>query len=257
VCDVGQSEQVEEIIRKHKPDIIFHLAAESSTRHSALFDNHRTIGSGTINILDAVYRLHPRCKVFLTGSGLQFVNSGVPIHESDPFDARNAYAVERIYSTYAARYFRTLGIQVYVGYLFHHESPLRKSGHVSQMVAQAVKRIASGSTECLEIGDMSVEKEWAFAGDIATGIATLVGQETVFEAVIGTGKGYTIETWLDLCFGSIGKEWGNHVVPRSGFTPEYSRLISNPQTIRSLGWKPKFDIRELAELMMSTSGSPL
>lgn len=251
VCDVGQREQVEEIIRKHKPEIIFHLAAESSTRHSALFDNHRTIGTGTINVLDAVYRLAPKCKVFLTGSGLQFVNTGMPIHESDPFDARNAYAVERIHSTYAARYFRTLGIKVYVGYLFHHESPLRKPNHVSQMITQAVKRIASGSDEMIEIGDMSVEKEWAFAGDIAAGIASLVEQDTVFEAVIGTGKGYTIETWLDLCFGFVGKAWKQHVLFRNGFLPEYSRLVSNPQTMRSLGWSPQLDIHNLAELMMS------
>lgn len=251
VCDIGQSEQVEEIIREHKPDIIFHLAADSTTRHGALFDNHRTIGSGTINVLDAVYRLHPRCKVFLTGSGLQFVNTGAPIHESDPFDARNAYAVERIYSTYAARYFRTLGIQVYVGYLFHHESPLRKPNHVSQMIAQAVKRIASGSTELLKIGDMSVEKEWAFAGDIAAGIAAIVEQDTIFEAVIGTGKGYTIEAWLDLCFGFIDKDWKQYVVIQDGFSPEYSRLVSNPQTMRSLGWNTELDIHDLAKLMMS------
>lgn len=250
VCDVGQSEHVEEIIRLHEPDIVFHLAADSTTRHSALFANHRTIGSGSINILDAVYRLRPGCKVFLTGSGLQFVNTGASIHESDPFDARNAYAIERIYSTYAARYFRSLGIQVYVGYLFHHESPLRKPGHVSQQIAQAVKRIASGSNEKLEIGDMSVEKEWAFAGDIAAGIATLVEQDTVFEAVIGTGKGYTIETWLDLCFGFIDKDWKQYVVLQAGFSPEYSRLVSNPQTIRSLGWKTKFDIHDLAKFMI-------
>jgi len=248
--DVALFEFVEELVHSHKPDVIFHLAATSTTHHEALFENHKAIGTGTLNILEAVYRCHPGCKVFLAGSGLQFVNNGKPIHETDPFDATCAYSVERIHSVYAARYFRTLGVKVYLGYLFHHESPLRKTNHVSQKIVQAVKQIAAGSDEKLDLGDISVEKEWAFAGDIAEGMATLVGQDQVFEAVIGTGKTYTIEDWLKICFASIGKDWKNHVKLRDGFTAEYKRLFSNPETMYSLGWRPKIDFAELAELML-------
>ena len=66
----------------------------------------------------------------------------MPIRETDEFEANSPYSVARIQSVYAARYFRSLGMKVYVGYLFHHESPLRKPLHVSQMIAIAVKRIA-------------------------------------------------------------------------------------------------------------------
>ena len=248
--DVGSFELVEELVRSSKPDLIFHLAAASTTRHEALFENHKTIGTGTLNILEAVYRWQPRCRVFLAGSGLQFANAGNPIRETDPFDASSAYSVERIHSVYAARYFRNLGVRVYVGYLFHHESPLRKTHHVSQNIVQTAKRIAAGSTEILELGDISVDKEWAFAGDIAEGMAVLVGQESVFEAVLGTGKTHTIEDWLKVCFTSVGHDWRNHVQLRDGFISEYKRLVSNPETIRSLGWRPKIDIDELAELML-------
>jgi len=248
--DVASLEFVEELVRSQKPDMIYHLAATSTTGHHALFENHKTIGTGTLNILEAVYRWHSGCKVFLAGSGLQFVNRGGPIHETDPFDASSAYSVERIHSVYSARYFRTLGLKVYVGYLFHHESPLRRPNHVSQQIVQAVKRIAAGSNETLEIGDISVEKEWGFAGDIAEGMAVLVGQDKVFEAVIGTGKTQTIEDWLKICFASVGKDWTNHVTLRDGFASEKKRLFSNPETMHSLGWRPTVDFAELAELML-------
>jgi GDPmannose 4,6-dehydratase len=248
--DVASFEFVEEIVRSRNPDVIFHLAATSTTRHEALFENHKAIGTGTLNILESVYRWQQGCKVFLVGSGLQFVNRGEPIHERDTFDASSAYSVERIHSVYSARYFRTLGVRVYVGYLFHHESPLRTPNHISQKIVQAVKRIAAGSNEKLELGDISVEKEWAFAGDIAAGMAVLVGQDRIFEAVIGTGKTHTIEDWLEICFASIGKDWKNHVMLQDEFTAEYKRLFSNPETIHSLGWRPKVDFYELAELML-------
>ena len=248
--DVASFELVEELVRSRKPDVIFHLAATSTTRHEALFENHKTIGSGTLNILEAVYRWQQGCKVFLIGSGLQFLNRGEPIHETDPFDASSAYSVERIHSVYSARYFRSLGIRVYVGYLFHHESPLRRPTHVSQKIVQAVMRIAAGSCEKIELGDISVEKEWAFAGDIAEGMAFLVGQDKVFEAVIGTGKTHTIEDWLNICFASIGKDWTNYVILQDGFTAEYKRLLSNPETMHYLGWRPKVNFSELAKLML-------
>lgn len=249
--DIASFELVEDLVRTRKPSIIFHLAANSTTCHEALFENHKTISTGTLNILEAVYRWHRECKVFLTGSGLQFVNKGVPIHETDPFDVTSPYCIERIHSVYAARYFRSLGIQAYVGYLFHHESPLRKPSHLSQLIVQAARRIANGSSEKLELGDISVEKEWGFAGDIAEGMAVLIGQDGVFEAVIGTGRTYSIEDWLQVCFSSFGKEWKDYVLLREGFRPEYKSLVSDPKTMSALGWQPKTDFIALAKLMLA------
>ena len=38
--DVGRYEQVESLIRRFQPSYIFHIAANSTTRHDALFENH-------------------------------------------------------------------------------------------------------------------------------------------------------------------------------------------------------------------------
>ncbi|WP_315824121.1 GDP-mannose 4,6-dehydratase [Paraflavitalea speifideaquila] len=116
--DVADFESVKSLIQQHKPDYVFHLAANSTTRHEALFENHTTIATGTLNILEAVKTIWPQAKVFISGSGLQFKNEGRPIKETDAFEARDAYSVSRIQSVYAARYYRTLGLKVYVGYFF-------------------------------------------------------------------------------------------------------------------------------------------
>jgi GDPmannose 4,6-dehydratase len=251
--DISDYAQVESLIRAHMPSYVFHLAANSTTRHSALFENHATIVMGTLNVLEVV-RLHcPTAKVFITGSGVQFVNQGAPIFEHDEFQAGSAYALARIQSVYAARYFRSLGVQTYVGYLFHHESPLRKENHVSQMIVRAVQRIANGSDEILQIGDPSVEKEWTFAGDIAAAILALVQQDQITEATIGSGITYTIEDWLRVCFASIGRKWQDHVEVRRNFTPEYRRLVSDPTTVHSLGWQPRVEFEALARLMLTST----
>ena len=249
-ADVSRFDEVVALFREHSPSHVFHLAAASTTRHDALFENHATISTGTLNVLEAA-RLHcPGARIFVAGSGVQFVNRGAPISERDAFDATSPYAVARIHSAYAARYFRTLGLRVFVGYLFHHESPLRKAGHLSQLIALAARRIAAGSAEPLEIGDLGVEKEWTFAGDVARAIFALASQDRVFEATIGSGETHSVREWVERCFAHVGLDWRQHVRAREGFVPEYRRLVSDPTTIRSLGWTPTVPLDELARMMM-------
>lgn len=249
--DVASPEFVEKLIRDHCPEMIFHLAAMSTTSHDALYENHAAIGTGTINILESVKRWSGGSKVFITGSWVQFVNNGRPISETAPFDHKSSYAAVRNYSVYLSRYFRDSGVRAYVGYLFHHESPLRTAQHVSQKIAQAARRIAEGSREIIELGDISVRKEWTFAGDVAEGILTLVKQDRVFEATIGSGQAYSIEDWLNECFKLINKDWRHYIRQKSNFEPEYRILVSNPATINSLGWKASTTIGELAKIMLN------
>jgi GDPmannose 4,6-dehydratase len=249
-ADVANFAAVDSLLKQHTPAYIFHLAANSTTRLDVLFENHQTICTGSLNILEATRRHAPNARVFLTGSGLQFQNTGAPISETNIFNPSSPYSVSRIHSVYSGRYFRSLGMKVYVGYLFHHESPLRKPGHIAKVISSAVARISLGSTESLEIGDIRVKKEWTFAGDVMEGVWTLVNQDNLFESTIGSGIPYTIEQWLECCFSYIGKNWRDHVTSRQEYVAEYNCLLSDPSTIFSLGWRPKVALDELAAMMV-------
>ena len=249
--DITDYGSVGKLIKSTMPDHVFHLAANSTTRHEALFENHATISTGTLNILEAVKNFSPKTKVFISGSGLQFENHDQPIKETDPFEARDTYSISRIQSVYAARYYRRLGIQTYIGYFFNHDSPRRTERHMSKKIAEAAKRIAAGSDEKLEIGDISVIKEWAFAGDIVKAVWALVNQDEIHEAVLGSGLGYSIEDWLAACFSSVSLDWKDHVTLKNDFTPEYKLLVSDPALIQSTGWKPEVSFHQLAQMMMN------
>ena len=119
------------------------------------------------------------------------------------------------------------------------------------MVIDAVKRIADGSPEKINIRDISVQKEWGLAGDIAEGIYTLLNQDDVFEVAIGIGKAYSIKDWIENCFINIGKPWKDFInIDESFHKTEYKLLVSDPSSILGLGWKPKVDITKLAKLML-------
>jgi GDPmannose 4,6-dehydratase len=82
LTEISDYTSVDELIKQHKPAFVFHLAANSTTSHEALFENHATIATGTLNILEAVKRNSPITKVFISGSGLQFKNDGNPIKQT-------------------------------------------------------------------------------------------------------------------------------------------------------------------------------
>lgn len=251
IGDVADFDFVDNLVQVHAPEYIFHLAALSSTKHAAMFENHSAICTGTLNILEAARTRAPRSKIFLTGSAMQFVNDGSAICESSPFSASSAYAVARIQSVYAARYFREhFSLSVYVGYLFNHDSVRRDSRHVNQFIVDGVKAISRGEQQFLELGDLSVEKEFNHAVDIVEAIWLLVNQNQYHELVIGSGLAYSIEDWVAYCFAKHQLDWRVHVKKKPGFKSEYKRLVSNNALLRSIGWQPKTPFKGLADIML-------
>lgn len=249
---------VSSCIKKYKPDFIFHFAADSTTHHESLLTNHEAISTGTLNILESV-RLHsPHSRVFLSGSAMQFANNGEAINESTPFAASSPYAFARIHATYAGRYFRdAFGLHVYNGFFFNHDSPLRNERHVNQKIAAAARRIAAGSKERLGLGNITVQKEFNFAGDIVEAVWTLVNQDTVYEAVLGSGEAHSIEEWASCCFSLRDLDWREYVDIEPGFQSEYARLVSDPTLIRSLGWRPRTTFTQLADMMVDNNCTEL
>jgi GDPmannose 4,6-dehydratase len=249
--DVGDFEFVKEIIERYKPTHIFHFAANSTTKHQALFENHKSISTGTLNILEAVRLFSPNTKVFISGSAMQFENKGLPIDEKTPFAPSSAYSVSRIDSVFSSRYYREeFGLKIYIGYFFNHDSPLRSEMHINQKIVKAVNRISIGSKEKLKLGNIEIKKEFSYAVDIVNAAWILINQDEIFEAVIGSGKAYSIKDWLEYCFTKIGEDWKCYVEQDQNFKTEYNKLISNPALIKSLGWKPKVDFKGLADIML-------
>ncbi|MEP6585036.1 MAG: GDP-mannose 4,6-dehydratase [Ginsengibacter sp.] len=248
--DVINNKDVGELIKNAKPQYIFHLAANSTTRHDAMFENHATIATGTLNILEAVKSYSPESKVFISGSGLQFKNENKPIKETDPFEARDPYCISRIQSVYAARYFRTLGLKVYVGYFFNHDSPRRTERHMSKKIALTARNVSQGKNAKVEVGDLDVIKEWAFAGDIVRALWSFVSQDAVFEMNISSGIGYSIRQWVEECFNIIGKDFTHYIIGKPDFTAEYQMLVSDASLIKSLGFLPEVSFHRLAEMMV-------
>jgi GDPmannose 4,6-dehydratase len=57
--------------------------------------------------------------------------------------------------------------------------------------------------------------------------------------------------FLTECFAQANLPLEEHVSLLNNFTPEYSRLVSDPRTINDLGWKAKTDLKSLVKILLS------
>jgi GDPmannose 4,6-dehydratase len=250
IVDVSDAALVAEVIRCVRPDLIFHLAAKSSVSHEHLWENHASIATGTLAILEAVDRFASSARVFIAGSALQFINEGLPLNEDSRLDSSSPYCCARNYALHVSRYFRSRGHRVYFGFLFNHDSRFRTSCHLNMRIAESAARAAIGQPHKLRIGDLEAEKEFNFAGDIADAMLRILQQEDEFEFVVGAGQAFSVLKWVELCYQFVGLDWRDHVDSDSEYKSPYQRLVSDPNRLLRLGWLPSVGISELADDMM-------
>lgn len=256
-CDVSVAEQVDAVLADFAPDRIYLLAARSSTREGLFGEHQHTIVDGCSHVLAATERRCPNARVFVAGSALQLENRGAPIDESAGFRADSSYALARVQAAWIARHFRGRGLAVCIGYLFHHESPLRPVAHVAQHVATTARRIAAGSRERLTLGAPDVRREWTFAGDTARAMMTALEQDAEPELVIGSGQAHSIAEWAQHCFAACDLDWRDHTDVDAGYVPEYRLLVSAPRRLERLGWRPTKTMAELAREMTAGTEAPV
>lgn len=250
--DVSNFLFVESLIKKFKPTFIFHFAAQSTINHQYIIENLNAIVIGTFNILENVLKYSPYSKVFISGSALQFANNGTPINESNAFQINNSYNLCRNNSINIARYYRDFfNLKIYIGYLFNHDSFFRSDSHVNQYIITSVKKILEKKENKISLGNISIIKEFNYAGDIVNAIWIFINQEKYNEIVIGSGKGYKLQDWLNYCFSYYNLNWKDFYIENKNYKVDYKKLVSDPKKIYEIGWRPKLDIFDLADLMIN------
>lgn len=246
-CNVGVQGYVFHQLYAHKPDYVFHLAAVSTTSHDALVANQKAIVDGSLHILEGVKNYCPKAKVFLSGSVLQFQEQS-SVSVSGRQSNSSIYAAQRNASVAYARYYRSIGIQVYVGYFSHHDSPMRGEKHLAKRLAIEAHKVARGEQPYVTIQNPSDEKEWNFAGDMMEAVWDQVNSP-IHEAVLGSGVSYTIGDYVTACLGVLLPERQPHTMMWADYTREEPAV--NCTDDRRFSHHFKTSLEDLAKMMVS------
>ena len=155
-----------QVLIKVEPDEIYNLAGQSSVALSFQqpVETLESISVGTLNLLEAIRFTRQPIKLYNACSGECFGDIADAADESTPFRPRSPYAVAKAAAFWeVANYREAYNIFACSGILFNHESPLRPARFVTRKIVSAACRIAAGSREKLQLGNIAIQRDRGWA----------------------------------------------------------------------------------------------
>jgi GDPmannose 4,6-dehydratase len=248
---------VVQVITRVCPQEIYNLSGQSSVGVS--FDQpvetFDSISLATLNLLEAIRFHNPTIRLYNACSSECFGNTPEPADENTPMRPRSPYAVAKAAAFWqVANYREGYGLYCSSGILFNHESPLRPVRFAVQKSVLAARRIADGSNEKLELGGLSIIRDWGWAPEYVDAMWRVLQQPQAEDFVVATGTSCSLEAVVAETFSQLGLDWRNHVT----YNPDFSRPTdlaesrANPIKARTiLGWKAKIGIGEIVQRMLN------
>ncbi|HZQ29249.1 MAG TPA: GDP-mannose 4,6-dehydratase [Acidimicrobiales bacterium] len=245
------------ILREHRPDEVYNLAAQSfvQTSFSQPVLTGETTALGVTRVLDAVRIVDPEIRFYQASSSEMFGKVvEVPQKESTPFYPRSPYGVAKVYGHWiTVNYRESYGLHASSGILFNHESPRRGLEFVTRKITHAVALIKHGLESKLALGNLDAQRDWGFAGDYVRAMWLMLQQAEPGDYVVSTGETHAVREFCEIAFGHAGLNWEDHVVIDERFfrPAEVDLLVGDAgkaQTV--LGWKPEVSFPELVARMV-------
>lgn len=259
ICDFRSTLQT---IMKIKPDEIYNLSGQSSVGLSfeQPVETFESISIGTLNLLEAIRFSDLPIKLYNSGSSECFGETGdLAADEQTSFKPRSPYAIAKATAYWkVANYREAYHIFACTGILFNHESPLRPSRFVTMKIVSTACRIARGSTEQLQLGNIDIQRDWGWAPDYVDAMWRMLQRDTPDDYVIATGKTHTLKYFIELVFQQLGLNWQEHVIANNALLRPTDLLVgrANPSKAAiELGWKATHTLEEVvAEMIQSEMG---
>ena len=246
-----------QVLKRIQPDEIYNLAGQTSVGLSfgQPVESFESISIGTLNLLEAIRFLEKPVKIYNAGSSECFGNTqGHPADETTPFYPRSPYAVAKAAAYWqVANYRDAYELFACSGLLFNHESPLRPERFVTRKIVSTACRIAGGSRERLELGNIDIQRDWGWAPEYVEAMWLMLQQEAPDDYVIATGETNKLEDFVHTVFSSLGLDWKEHVAVNHELFRPADILISRAdpeRAARKLGWRAQYRMRDVARMMV-------
>jgi len=239
--DIIDVASVNHAIKKLQPDIIYHLAAQSSPKYS--WDDPKstmqTNIEGTINILNSIKSYSSHSKLVMVSSSAVYGEHplGSALIETDILNPVSPYGLSKLSAEIICQlYIKQFGIQCVIVRPFFIIGPY-KTGDVCSEWAKQIVRIENGSNEHLKVGNLDVVRDFMHISD-AVNALIMVGDNGLTDQVfnISTARGVSLRSVLEAYLNlSNSKVHVKEKYRQPNLNEELVKIGAN-ERIKSLGW---------------------
>jgi len=256
-ADVLDEVSLIEVLREHRPNEVYNLAAQSfvQTSWGQPVLTGEVTALGVTRMLDAIRLTNPEIRFYQASSSEMFGRvREVPQTETTPFYPRSPYGVAKVYGHWiTVNYRESYGLHASSGILFNHESPRRGLEFVTRKITNGVARIKLGLDREIRLGNLEAKRDWGFAGDYVQAMWAMVLQDEPDDYVIATGETHSVRDVCEVAFARAGLNYEDHVQIDERFKrpAEVDFLVGNAaKAHEKLGWRTHVDFAGLIEMMV-------
>ncbi|MFQ6059293.1 MAG: GDP-mannose 4,6-dehydratase [Anaerolineae bacterium] len=207
--DLTDGQWVREMLREVRPDLIFHLAAQSHVPLSwqdpwgTLETNIRA----QVNLLQGVVQLNLEPRILIVGSNEEYgliAPQELPVKETNPLRPDSPYGVSKVaQDLLGLQYHLSHGLQTVRVRPFNHIGPRQREHFVAPAFAKQIAEIEAGLTPpIVRVGNLSPQRDFTDVRDMvrAYHLALSLGEAgEVYN--IGSGQPRSVQELLDTLLG--------------------------------------------------------
>ncbi|OIN97950.1 GDP-mannose 4,6-dehydratase [Candidatus Desantisbacteria bacterium CG1_02_38_46] len=259
-CDIRDASSVEKVIRESKPDLIYHLAAQSfvPTSWNAPSETLVTNIIGELNIFEAVRHLQIAPKIHITGSseeyGLVYENE-LPIRETNPLRPLSPYGVSKVAQDLLGwQYFQSYKLNIVRTRAFNHTGPRRGEVFVTSNFSKQIAMIEKGLQEpVMMVGNLEARRDFSDVRDVVRAYWLALEKGEVGEVYnICSGKTRKIQEVLDILFGMTKSKIEIKQDPARIRPSDVTVLQGDSTKFRTkTGWNPEIPFEKTLEDLLN------
>lgn len=254
--NITKSKSVFNLIRKIKPDEVYHLAAFHHSSQDKAKDNLTLLSkSYQVNFfsvayfLEAIRRHSPSCRMFYASSAMIFGSSSSGRQtETIPFNPDSFYGLSKLDALLLCRLYRSkYGLFAATGIFYNHESAYRQKKFVSRKIIQGAIDIKNKKQNVLKIGDLRSEVDWGYAPDYMEAAHKILRAKAPDDFIVATGKKHSVLDLVKLSFGYFGMDWKKYVVEdKNSLLRKRNAVVGDASKLTKItGWKPRVGFEEM------------
>ncbi len=249
--DLRDYHSIHDVVEKSRPDVVFHLAAQSFPRTSfdSPLDTLETNVQGTANVLEALRKLKSDAVIHVCASSEVFgrvPREKLPIDEECTFHPASPYAISKVGTDLIGRFYaEAYGMKVMTTRMFTHTGPRRGDVFAESTFAKQIAMIERGLIPpVVKVGNLESLRTFADVRDAVRAYYMLVTHNPV------AGEYYNIGGTFSCTIGQLL----NTLISMSS-AKDRIRIATDPDRLRPIdadlqvpntekffkhtGWKPE------------------
>lgn len=246
-ADITRFTQIESLVKKIKPDFIYHLAAMSVPRLSwkqekETFDINVL---GTVHLLEAVRRHAPHARVVFASSvqvyGRRF-RKNRPVDESDLIWPESPYAVSKAIAEYVCiDYAGRFGLGIVIARAFNHLGAGQSLKFVFSDWCRQIALIEKKRKKpVLEVGNLDARRDFLHVQDVVKAYELLARRGKAGRIYnIAYGKTMLLKHYVDFLIRNSKTAVRVQIQKQRLRRNDPPIMSGKSNRLRALGWKPR------------------